>query len=76
MREEKEESFLTLHPSRLARVASSATTAAKHGQVTDSGSPQAKHEQTTHHRGKEPTKQPLQGCWIVARTLIPEEALP
>lgn len=49
---------------------------AKHGQVTDSGSPLMSfpREKTTHYREKGPTEQPLQRHLPV--TLIPEKALP
>lgn len=69
MQEEKGEPLLTLQPSSLAQVTPPATTAPKHGQVGDPGSPQAEHEQTTRPREKGPTKQLLQGGhWLVPRT--------
>lgn len=72
----KGEPGLTLQPSCSAQGTSPATTGAKHGQVTDSGSPLTSfpREKTTHYREKGPTEQPLQRHLPV--TLIPEKALP
>lgn len=70
--EKKEESILTLQTLCLAKIASLSSREAKHQQVTNSGSPQAKHKRQHVTENKDPWKRHCRGpfqCYCFQKML-------